>query len=806
MHQRTVKAILVAGIMAAPLTMLPAQASTLTTNADWTWMKGSDGVGHVGLYGTLGTAASANTPGARIDAISWTDVTGVLWLFGGNGYGNDSSGASELNDLWKYDPVTTNWTWMKGANVRNAAGTYGTRGTAASANTPGAREAAGSWVDGAGALWLFGGYGYDSVTNHGYLNDLWSFDPVTTNWTWIKGSNVSGQRGTYGTQGTAATANTPGARYGSVSWVDGAGALWLFGGYGVDSSVNYGNLNDLWKFDPATTNWTWIKGSDITNQAGTYGVRGTAAPANTPGARIDAISWTDVTGALWLFGGDGLDVSGTTGSLNDLWKYDPAKTNWTWLKGADTNNQSGTYGTRGTPSPANTPGARFGAVSWVDGVGALWLFGGHGRDVSGNVEDLNDLWKFDPATTNWTWIKGTNVVGQIGTYGMQGVPAPGNKPGKRQYAVSWTGNTGALWLFGGYGYGAAASDGYLNDLWKFDTFGGISLDTQALGFSATVQGANPAAQMIGMINAGGSAFTYTNVITYSAGGSGWLTVLPSAGTVAPDGTVVLTNQVNIAGLAAGTYYATNRVTADATNSPQTVVVTLTVNAVPSPDLPPSAPTSVSACDGAYTDKVRVTWNVSSGATSYEVWRNTSDNSGTASKISGPDPIGTSYEDTSVAAHTTYYYWVKAVNGAGASAFSASDSGFSGVVGPLITANGLVGDVYLGSGAAVTIAVQMMNVEQYLGVEVDWWVVAFAHSGEWYYLDDAMQWQSFSGDLAQCHPVYPGPLFHLPAAPVLREFTLPSGTYNFWFAVDYPMDGILNLDGPILFDCVTVIVQ
>jgi len=31
-------------------------------------------------------------------------------------------------------------------------------------------------------------------------------------------------------------------------------------------------------------------------------------------------------------------------------------------------------------------------------------------------------------------------------------------------------------------------------------------------------------------------------------------------------------------------------------------------------------------------------------------------------------------------------------------------------------------------------------------------------------------------------------------------------YTFWFAVDYPMDGILNLGGPILYDSVNVTVQ
>jgi parallel beta-helix repeat protein len=58
-----------------------------------------------------------------------------------------------------------------------------------------------------------------------------------------------------------------------------------------------------------------------------------------------------------------------------------------------------------------------------------------------------------------------------------------------------------------------------------------------------------------------------------------------------------------------------------------------------------------------------------------VWRHTSNSSGSASKISSPDPTGTSYDDPTAVAGTTYYYWVKARNAGGPSGFSASDSGY-----------------------------------------------------------------------------------------------------------------------------------
>ncbi|MCB0163722.1 MAG: hypothetical protein KDI79_05820 [Anaerolineae bacterium] len=89
--------------------------------------------------------------------------------------------------------------------------------------------------------------------------------------------------------------------------------------------------------------------------------------------------------------------------------------------------------------------------------------------------------------------------------------------------------------------------------------------------------------------------------------------------------------------------------------------------------PPSPPANVQASDSTFTDKVRVTWSSVTNATSYEVWRNTTDNSGTASQIAA-SVSGTSYDDTSAVAGQIYYYWVKAKNSYGSSAFSASDSG------------------------------------------------------------------------------------------------------------------------------------
>ena len=430
--------------------------------SNWTWMKGASTPSQPGIYGTQGTAASTNTPGARYEAVSWMDSSGKLWLFGGQGY--DSSGAfGYQNDLWRYDPATGDWTWMKGASTRNQLGTYGTQGTATAISAPGSREYAVAWTDASGKLWLFGGYGYGSSGYSDYLNDLWKYDPSGGNWTWMNAQN-----GTYGTALTPAPANVPGGRYGSVSWTDASSALWLFGGYGYGGSGSSGYLNELWKYEPSTGNWTWMNGGPTINQYGVYGRLGAPAVHNMPGARYGAVSWTDTSGKLWLFGGKGYDSAGSLGNLNDLWLCDPVTRNWTWMKGASTVNPSGAYGTVGIPDPANTPGARRDAVSWIDGSGKLWLFGGYGFDAGLSTGYLNDLWQYDPATGNWTWMKGASTRSQVGAYGTLGTPAADNTPGARSKGVSWTDMSGKFWIFGGYGYDTTDSLNYLNDLWRYD--------------------------------------------------------------------------------------------------------------------------------------------------------------------------------------------------------------------------------------------------------------------------------------------------------------------------------------------------
>jgi N-acetylneuraminic acid mutarotase len=429
----------------------------------WTWASGGDIVSRRGIYGIKGTSDPSNVPGARCNAVSWIDSSGRFWLFGGMGV-DAVWNSGKLNDLWKYDPAINEWTWVSGSDLIEQGGVYGTRGVSDPSNVPGARRDAASWLDPQGDLWLFGGIGQDWSGNYGWLNDLWVFDPATLEWTWVSGSNTVNQAGVYGTQGVAAPSNVPGSKARVASWMDGGGKLWLFGGFGFISPGHYGGFNDLWKYDPATREWTWVSGSSTDSARGVYGVRGTASLSNVPGARDGAISWIDGAGELWLFGGAGIDNIDT---LNDLWKYDPATSEWTWVSGSNLYGEKGIYGTRGLAAPSNVPGARGESRSWIDSSGKFWLFGGFGHDSADNEGALNDLWVFDPATREWTWVTGGQIHGQSGVYGTLGTSASSNVPGARKAATSQVDSSGRLWLFGGLGYDSAGTQSLLNDLWRY---------------------------------------------------------------------------------------------------------------------------------------------------------------------------------------------------------------------------------------------------------------------------------------------------------------------------------------------------
>lgn len=414
------------------------------------WTEVRSGTNTAIVWGTKGVFDPTNQPGRKNGGAVWKDADGNFWLQGGTGPLNNTGSTEYYHDVWKYDVASNQWAWMNGGTNYTADGTFGTLGVGDINNIQYSFKGASSWVDDNGKFWMFGGESNGFFPGV-YRNTVWMYDPLTNETTWIKGDN-NWHAAPVGTMGVADPANGPGERSRAGSWYDNNGNLWLFGGQvtaTVAGVLDVDRLGDLWKYNITSGQWTWMHGQTAPISSN-YGTTGVASATNRPAARIDMITWTDNSNNLWMFSGQS-----PTGLSDDLWKYDIASNQWTFVKGNKSSSSIPVYGSQGIADPANTPGWRLDASSWKDNSGDLWLFGGR---------NSNDLWRYNIAGNQWTWIKGSNIAGQPAVYGTKGTAHINNTPGARQNCSSWKDNLGNLWLFGGDVNGVT----YRNELWKYD--------------------------------------------------------------------------------------------------------------------------------------------------------------------------------------------------------------------------------------------------------------------------------------------------------------------------------------------------
>ena len=88
---------------------------------------------------------------------------------------------------------------------------------------------------------------------------------------------------------------------------------------------------------------------------------------------------------------------------------------------------------------------------------------------------------------------------------------------------------------------------------------------------------------------------------------------------------------------------------------------------------PAAPTSVEASDGAYSTKVGVSWDHIRNATTYRVFRSTTENPASATDVGTTSSL--IFNDPTAVPDQIYYYWVRAENEDLKSLLSAPDLGF-----------------------------------------------------------------------------------------------------------------------------------
>lgn len=454
----------------------------------WRWIGGSKVENQSGVYGTLGVFAAANIPGARRTAFTWVDSTGKCFMFGG--FGVDEVGnAGALSDLWCFDPDLGDygqWAWIAGPKLVNQTAVFETIQTPTVTQHPGGVYASNAaWVDSNDALYLQGGFGYDSTNAQGYLSATWRYHqngPNAGQWEWVAGSNLANQAGVYGTQGVPDAANFPGGRIRGVACAQGDTA-YLFFGRGYDSASAFGLLNDVFVFDCTTLEYTWVNGADTVNALPNGHLDPNVLdPSYTPGAReAGAIYGVDLTYQLInIVGGSGFDSNGDQGKLVDHWVFDIATSQWRYSLNPHIANQVGTAVRINDASATSHPGARYYAAYWYSTTNfqrqrEWWIFGGLGRYSSTDPQDreLADLWLYvSDFYDNWGWMGGQGYAVATSVYGTINVPSVNNSPGARKGAM--TAQFGDyVYMFGGYGCintlgdGSLIEYGYLNEVWRY---------------------------------------------------------------------------------------------------------------------------------------------------------------------------------------------------------------------------------------------------------------------------------------------------------------------------------------------------
>jgi hypothetical protein len=180
----------------------------------WVWLWGSGNASVNPTHTNHRLFAASTTPGSRSSSCSAVGSDGNLYMFGGYG------GAVWRDDLHAYSIRLNQWSWLSG-QAANQPPSWSTQGIPVSGLTAvvGSRELPTCWWSG-GNFYVFGGRGYPGPLAHlnglslwltGRLDlclslsgcmyahfyrlslctlDLWSYDVINDQWTWLIGSNA----------------------------------------------------------------------------------------------------------------------------------------------------------------------------------------------------------------------------------------------------------------------------------------------------------------------------------------------------------------------------------------------------------------------------------------------------------------------------------------------------------------------------------------------------------------------------------------------------------------------------------------
>ena len=169
-----------------------------------------------------------------------------------------------------------------------------------------------------------------------------------------------------------------------------------------------------------------MSGSSTANQPGVYGTLGIPAPANVPGNRSGASSWTDASGNLWFFGGGIYDPNANTDScgngsqLNDLWEFNPSTNEWAWMGGSNTVGSYSQADRVAGPEfmahwdrlpPETFPEADTAARAGPTAAAISGSSGARALMSTATMASSTIFGSSIPSTNEWAWMGGSNAMG-----------------------------------------------------------------------------------------------------------------------------------------------------------------------------------------------------------------------------------------------------------------------------------------------------------------------------------------------------------------------------------------------------------
>ncbi len=324
-------------------------------------------------------------------------------------------------------------------------------------------------------LYLFGGADKEidgdcasDLSNE--LNTLWRYEISTDTWSVLSaqvplaaGLEAENQVGDYTNADLDLRFPKSRARF-AMTYDKNRNAIWVFGGF----SGNAG-LNDLWKYEITENRWVLIDGTDG------QGVDAVFAGAPRPGSVYGHDIVIDLNGDLWMFGGD-MQIGGSVGLSQDIWKFNVNGSanggSWEHVKGGQALNQGGVAGVQGEANALNVPGGRKYFAMDISENNIIWMMGGRARSTTNIEGNLGDLWKFNPTTTEWTFVTGAESDNADETFlnNFTKGEITSMHIGSRKHFDMTIDESGTIWLFGGM-LNANTRKG--KDLWKFDSNTGV---------------------------------------------------------------------------------------------------------------------------------------------------------------------------------------------------------------------------------------------------------------------------------------------------------------------------------------------